>query len=176
MFRLFIIPLLLITFLLFAEQEAGAQSPAKEWTVSEWINSDPLTLEGLRGKVVVLEFFQLWCPGCNHFSIPLMQRWENKYRNNKRVQLISIHAVFEGHDVQTPLRLRQFIKEKGIRHPVAIDRHSAGSPIPDTMRAYGTRGTPEMAIIDKAGHIRFQKFGSFDWFTAEHLIEELLRE
>ena len=47
---------------------------APEWAVSEWINSDGVTLSDLKGKVVV-DFFQLWCPGCNAFSIPLVKFW-----------------------------------------------------------------------------------------------------
>lgn len=157
-------------------QEESDSPLAPEWEVSEWINSSPLTLAELRGKVVVVEFFQMWCPGCNRFSIPLMIKWEKMFRGNKDIQLLSIHTVFEGHDVQTPERLRQFITEKKIRHPVAVDKPIAGSTIPATMRLYRTRGTPEMAIIDKEGRIRFQKFGSFDWFAAERLIRDLMRE
>ncbi len=52
---------------------APAGKKAPDWEISEWINSEPLSLSGLKGKVIVIDFFQLWCPGCNSFSIPLMQ-------------------------------------------------------------------------------------------------------
>ena len=155
----------------------GEDAPvAPEWVVSQWINSKPLSLTELKGKVVIVEFFQLWCPGCNRFSIPLMLDWEKKYEDNDNIQLVSIHTVFEGHDYQTPERLKSFIREKGINHPVGVDQHVTGSHTPKTMQLYRTRGTPEMAIIDKNGRIRFQNFGSFDRKTAELLIEELLEE
>ena len=155
----------------------GEDAPvAPEWVVSQWINSKPLSLTELKGKVVIVEFFQLWCPGCNRFSIPLMLDWEKKYKDNENVQLVSIHTVFEGHDYQTPQRLKKFIHEKDINHPVAIDKHEPGSLTPVTMHLYQTRGTPEMAIIDKNGKIRLQLFGNFDREMAETLIAQLIQE
>lgn len=149
---------------------------APEWVVSQWINSEPLKLSELKGKVVIVEFFQLWCPGCNRFSIPLMLEWEMKYKDNDNVQLVSIHTVSEGHDYQTPQRLKKFVQEKGINHPVGVDQHVQGSHTPRTMQLYRTKGTPEMAIIDKKGRIRFQWFGSFDREMAEALIAQLIQE
>ena len=51
--------------------------PAPEWKVSQWINDDPGTLADNRGKVVLIHFFQLWCPGCHEFSIPLFHQFNN---------------------------------------------------------------------------------------------------
>lgn len=153
--------------------------PAPAWEISEWLNSPGLTLEGLKGKVVVIDFFQLWCPGCNSFSIPLMHHWESVFAKEQaegHIQFVSIHTVFEGHNYQRPERLRSFIKEKKITHPVGIDRHMDGERLPVTMRRYNTNGTPEMAIIDKQGRIRFQKFGFFEPAHGEALIRDLLSE
>lgn len=153
---------------------------APQWDISEWLNSSGLRLEQLRGKVVVIDFFQMWCPGCNKFSIPLMNHWENNVFTRELVSgklvFVSIHTVFEGHGFQTPKRLRKFIKEKGITHPVGIDRHADGQRIPETMRRYNTMGTPEMAFIDKQGNIRFQKFGFFEPEYGEALIRQMLDE
>ncbi|MFQ5962749.1 MAG: TlpA family protein disulfide reductase [Candidatus Scalinduaceae bacterium] len=152
----------------------GKQAP--EWVISEWINTTGFTLADMRGKVVVIDFFQLWCPGCNNFSIPLMEKWKQKYRGHKDIQLIGIHTVFEGHSHQTPKRLRQYIKEKNIAYPVGIDDHVSNKRTPETMIRYRTRGTPEMAVIDKGGNIRFQHFGGFNPAVAEKLIDALLAE
>ena len=66
--------------LLTEKTEVGAsENQAPEWVISEWINSNGLTLADLRGKVVVIDFFQLWCPGCNKFSGPLMEKWNQQY-------------------------------------------------------------------------------------------------
>ncbi|MCG7873977.1 MAG: hypothetical protein N0C81_06595 [Candidatus Thiodiazotropha lotti] len=51
------------------------------------------------------------------------------------------------------------MKKKGNTHPVGIDLHLPGEEIPETMRAYQTRGTPEMAIINRSGMVRLQRFG-----------------
>jgi thiol-disulfide isomerase/thioredoxin len=152
---------------------------APEWVISEWINGDGVTLSVLKGKVVIVEFFQLWCPGCNSFSIPLMKKWTRTFENelaSSDLVILSIHTVFEGHDYQNPKRLRSFVKEKGIHHLVGIDKHEKGERIPETMKRYRTRGTPEMAIIDKKGNIRFQKFGGFDPSPVESLVKQLLNE
>jgi len=163
-----------------AHNPAAAQSrKAPEWVISEWINGPGVALSELRGKVIIVEFFQLWCPGCNSFSIPLMKKWNQTFENEIAagdLVLLSIHTVFEGHSYQTPKRLRSFVKEKEIHHLVGIDRHEQGERIPETMKRYMTGGTPEMAIIDKNGFVRFQKFGGFNPSYVEPLIRQLLSE
>ncbi len=136
-------------------------------------------MQQLRGKVIIEEFFQFWCPGCNNFSIPLMKKWKQTFADELgagRLFMLSIHTVFEGHEFQDPKRLKAFVREKGIDHLVGIDRHEKGSKIPETMQRYGTRGTPEMAVIDQAGNIRFQHFGGFEPGVAEEFIRKLLGE
>ncbi len=123
---------------------------------------------------MVIDFFQLWCPGCNRFSIPIMEKWEQKYSNRKDIQLFGIHTVFEGHSYQTPEKLRQYIKEKNITYPVGVDDYVSSQRTPETMIRYRTRGTPEIVIIDKRARIRFQHFGGFDPIIVEKLINTLL--
>ncbi len=158
---------------------ANMSLPAPEWEISQWFNSKGFKLSELKGKVVVIDFFQLWCPGCNSFSIPLMHKWEKKYADQAKageIQFVSIHTVFEGHNYQNPARLKKYLKEKGIEHPVGVDQQQKGHYVPLTMRKFNTKGTPEMAIIDKLGRIRFQRFGSFDVAASEQLIDQLLNE
>lgn len=153
--------------------------PAPAWDVTEWINSDTLSLEKLKGRVVIVEFFQLWCPGCNRFSIPLIKKWEQDFAkeiDDDNLTVVSIHTVFEGHGYQNPKRLRRFLKEKQIHHPVGVDRQLPGARLPETMRRYRTRGTPEIAFIDKQGIIRLQQFGGFNVRRAERLLRRLLAE
>lgn len=152
-------------------------TPAPEWDIAEWINSDPVRLHDLRGQVVVIDFFQLWCPGCNSFSIPLTLKWEKDFAEEiatDRMKIVSIHTVFEGHDHQTIERLRRFVEKKGFGHPVGHDRHDIDDRLPNTMILYGTRGTPEMAIIGKDGIIAYQRIGMFDPAEKEALIRGLL--
>ncbi len=105
-----------------------------------------------------------------------MEKWNQQYSGRKDVQLVGIHTVFEGHSQQTPKRLRQYVKEKNITYPVGVDDHVSNQRLPETMILYHTRGTPEMAIIDKKGKIRFQQFGSFNPGVAKKLINTLLSE
>ena len=152
-------------------------TPAPEWDIAEWINSEPVRLSDLRGQVVVIDFFQLWCPGCRSFSIPLTKEWEKKYAAEiaeERMKIVSIHTVFEGHSHQTAARLRKFVKKTGFGHPVGHDRLDIHDRYPNTMILYGTRGTPEMAVIDPDGRIAFQQFGRFDVPAVERLIDGLL--
>ncbi|MEQ8822901.1 MAG: TlpA disulfide reductase family protein [Filomicrobium sp.] len=151
---------------------------APQWDILEWINGDGGNVEELRGKVIIIDFFQLWCPGCNEFSGPLLKSWQTKYGDavaSDDLVLVKIHTVFEGRNYQTVQRLKRYVKEKAITIPVGVDRHrDNGDRIPITMRRYRTRGTPEMAIIDREGMIQFQQFGYFDPPTAETLIDRLL--
>lgn len=152
-------------------------TPAPEWDIATWINSEPVRLADLRGQVVMIDFFQLWCPGCKSFSIPLTLQWEKEFADeiaNDRMKIVSIHTVFEGHEHQTVERLRKFVDRTGFGHPVGHDRHDINDRLPNTMILYGTRGTPEMAIIDKQGLIAYQKIGFFDIPEKTAFVRELL--
>jgi len=170
---------ILITLLLSLSLNtlASVGQKAPEFDVAQWINGDAISINDLQGQVVIIDFFQLWCPGCNTFSIPLMHEWEEKYKDQikkNQLKILSIHTVFEGHNVQTLTALKIFLKIRGINHLVGNDRLLPGQTIPETMKRYQTRGTPEVAIIDKNGIIRMQEIGFFDVKIAEKLINELL--
>ncbi|MGI9408605.1 MAG: TlpA family protein disulfide reductase [Hyphomicrobiaceae bacterium] len=152
--------------------------PAPQWEVVEWFNGDGGNVDTLRGKVVVIDFFQLWCPGCNSFSGPLMSHWQKEFAseiNTGSLHMVKIHTVFEGHNYQTVQRLKAYIKKKGITLPVGVDRHQEGRHVPITMGRYRTSGTPEMVIIDKRGMIRFQHFGYFDPKKVEPALVALMK-
>lgn len=186
--RSFVAVLLLVLAAASAQADARYQrgpfsaadaKPAPEWSISKWIRGPETSMKALRGQVVVIDFFQLWCPGCKRFSIPLMAFWEKEFAKeiaDGKLKLVSIHTVFEGHTYQTNARLEKFVKEKNMQHPVAVDLHPEGRRLPKTMLDYKTRGTPEMSIIDKQGRIRFQKLGSFDVDWATAYVRELLNE
>lgn len=156
-------------------QAVGRRAP--DWDILEWINGDGGNIDTLKGKVIIIDFFQLWCPGCNKFSGPLMNYWQSKFADEKaagQLVFVKIHTVFEGRNYQTVKRLKSYVKEKGITIPVGVDRHIGDQRIPETMRRYKTRGTPEMVIIDGDGVIRFQEFGSFDPATVEPMILQMI--
>jgi hypothetical protein len=85
------IVLLLLIISLMTHGLAAAQSvKAPDWQISQWINGPGVTLSELRGKVVVVEFFQLWCPGCNSFSIPLMKKWNQTFSTERFLRRVCI--------------------------------------------------------------------------------------
>ncbi len=136
---------------------------APAWSVSRWFNTPaPLTLDALRGRVVMLHAFQMLCPGCVLHGIPQAQRVVSQF-GDAPVTVVGLHTVFEHHDVMGPEALMVFLHEYRVRFPVAVDTPGpAGDPMPVTMRAYGMRGTPTVVLIDALGHIRQQVFGAYD--------------
>ena len=133
--------------------------PAPPWDVDRWFNTDvPLSLQTLRGKIVVLEAFQMLCPGCVSHGLPQIARVRDAFPAD-RVAVVGLHTVFEHHHAMTPDALAAFLHEYRIDYPVAVDRHDGRSPIPATMHAYALRGTPSLVLIDPRGQLRHRSFG-----------------
>lgn len=148
---------------------------APPWQTSHWFNSPPLQLADLRGRVVVLEVFQMLCPGCVSHALPQAQEIAQTFTRND-VAVIGLHSVFEHHAAMTPLALEAFLHEYRITHPVGVDSAVAGDPIPATMRAYGMQGTPTLVLLDRAGRIRLHQFGRVDDLPLGMLLGQLLAE
>ena len=134
--------------------------PAPPWTTSEWINSPALSLPDLRGRVVVLEAFQMLCPGCVAHALPQARRLQETFRPDD-VAVVALHTVFEHHAAMTPVALRAFVHEYRLTFPVGVDAHD-DALLPTTFTAYRMRGTPTTVLIDRAGSIRAQHFGAVD--------------
>lgn len=133
--------------------------PAPPWQVAQWFNTDaPLGVESLRGKVIVLEAFQMLCPGCVAHGLPQAMRVHATFPT-ERVAVVGLHTVFEHHAAMTPIALQAFLHEYRIGFPVGVDAPAAEGPIPRTMRAYAMQGTPTLALIDADGNLREQHFG-----------------
>ncbi|GEL17967.1 TlpA family protein disulfide reductase [Pseudonocardia asaccharolytica] len=134
-------------------------APAPELDVTEWLNAGPLTLAGLRGRVVVLEAFQMLCPSCVSHSLPQAKRVAATFSSDD-VVVLGLHTVFEHHEAMGPVSLRAFAHENRLTFPIAIDRHDDHDPTPVTFARYGMRGTPTTVLVDRAGQVRNQAFGS----------------
>ena len=135
---------------------------APELSVSEWFNTPrPLSIAGLRGKVIFLHSFQLLCPGCVAESLPQVRRIERIFANTD-LQVIGLHTVFEHHEAMTPTVLKAFIHEYRLTSPVGVDQADGQSDIPVTMRRYGLRGTPSSVLIGRDGAILHHAFGVED--------------
>lgn len=153
-----------------------AHERAPAWRISEWMNSrQDITLESLRGSVVVLHAFQMLCPACVSHGIPQAKAIHTAFPPDK-VKVIGLHTVFEHHDAMTPVALKAFIHEYRLSFPIGIDEPAAHSPIPATMQAYGLQGTPSLIIIDKSGYVRLHHFGHLDDLRAGAVIGQLIGE
>ena len=134
---------------------------APELAVSRWFNTpDNPTLADFRGEVVVIETFQMLCPGCVSHGLPQAKRIQQNFGDD--VTLLGLHTVFEHHDAMTPVSLEAFLHEYQITFPVGVDAHAPGAATPITMGRYRLRGTPSLVVIDRAGSIRLSAFGHIE--------------
>lgn len=133
---------------------------AIELDVLSWLNTpEPITLAGLRGRVVVVEAFQMLCPGCAREALPQLTRVRETFSPDD-VMVLGLHTVFEHHEAQgSRAALAAFLHEYRYSFPVGIDRPSDDGGLPRTMAAYAMQGTPTLLLIDRAGRLRRQAFG-----------------
>lgn len=136
---------------------------APEWITTDWLNTpEPLSLEKLRGRVLMVHAFQMLCPGCVSKALPQAQRVAELFAGAP-LSVIGLHTVFEHHEAMRRPSLEAFLYEYRVRFPVGIDAADpSGGPIPQTMQAYAMRGTPSTLLIDAKGRLRAQHFGVHD--------------
>ena len=150
---------------------------AKPLETVDWLNSpSPISLQNLRGSVVLIEAFQMLCPGCVSHALPQAMRVLQLF-SEEDVAVIGLHTVFEHHTAQgTKAALEAFLHEYRITFPVGIDAPSDQGPLPKTMTAYQMRGTPTSILIDRSGFVRKHKFGTEQDMILGAEIMSLLRE
>lgn len=142
---------------------------------SQWFNTDhDLSLEALRGEVVVIEAFQMLCPGCVSHGLPQAQRIQQQF--GRELTVLGLHTVFEHHAAMTPVSLEAFLHEYRITFPVGVDAHEAGNDQPVTMRRFGLRGTPSLLVIDRSGEVRANAFGQHEDLAIGALLGRLIDE
>ena len=148
-------------------------STAPELAVTRWFNTDANpTLAALTGEVVVIEAFQMLCPGCVSHGLPLAQRIQQNFGDD--VSLLGLHTVFEHHDAMTPVSLEAFLHEYRITFPVGVDAHTPGSTHPVTMGRYRLRGTPSLVVIDRDGRLRVNVFGNVEDLAVGAVLARLI--
>ena len=132
---------------------------APPFVTDRWFNTpQPLALDHLLGKVVVMEAFQMLCPGCVAHGIPQAQRVHDTF-SQEDVVVLGLHTVFEHHLAMTPVSLEAFLHEYKVTFPVGVDAsHESG--MPETMRAYEMQGTPTLVLIDAKGRLRKRWLGA----------------
>src|ERR1035437_7225910 len=132
-----------------------------------WLNSDPLTASGLRGKVVLVEFWTYSCINWRR-QLPYVRAWAEKYKDQGLV-VIGVHAPefsFEKHVDN----VRQAAKEMRMDYPIALDNDHA------VWRDFNNEYWPALYFVDAQGRIRHHQFGEGEYEQSELIIQQLLTD
>ena len=135
--------------------------------IEGWINSEPLTLEDLRGQVVLLDFWTYSCVNCIR-TFPYLKEWHRKYSGYGLV-IVGIHTPEFGFE-----KLRENVEAAaesyGLEYPIAQDNGYR------TWHAYSNNAWPAKYLIDRQGSLRYHHFGEGSYAETEEMIRELLSE
>lgn len=142
------------------------QAPSLDGAV-EWLNSQPLTTEQLRGKVVLVDFWTYSCINCIR-TIPYVKAWAEKYADQGLV-VIGVHAPEFAFEKKVD-NVNKAIADFKIGYPVAIDNDYS------IWRAFKNSYWPAGYLIDAKGQIRYHHFGEGNYARTEKAIQDLLRE
>jgi cytochrome c biogenesis protein CcdA/thiol-disulfide isomerase/thioredoxin len=135
-----------------------------------WFNTQdgrPLTMAGLRGRVVLIDFWTYSCVNCLR-TLPYLKAWDARYRS-QGLTIVGVHAPefpFE----KDGDNVNRAIEREGIRYPVVQDNDLG------TWDAYGNQYWPAHYFVDARGHVRYAHFGEGDYGHSEAVIRELLAE
>jgi cytochrome c biogenesis protein CcdA/thiol-disulfide isomerase/thioredoxin len=145
--------------------------PAPEFVGNQrWFNTPgglPLTMRGLRGRVVLIDFWTYSCINCLR-TLPYLEAWDRRYRRDG-LTIVGVHSPefpFE----KDAGNVEEAIERNGIRYPVAQDNDLA------TWTAYGNQFWPAEYFVDSRGQVRFAHFGEGSYGEKEEVIRELLAE
>jgi cytochrome c biogenesis protein CcdA/thiol-disulfide isomerase/thioredoxin len=132
-----------------------------------WLNSPPLNVEGLRGKVVAVDFWTYSCINCLR-ALPYVESWYQKYKDHGLV-LIGVHApefAFE----KDPANVRRAVADLKVTYPVALDNDYA------IWQAFNNQYWPATYFVDASGRVRAHHFGEGNYDESEQVIRKLLTE
>lgn len=135
--------------------------------IDKWINSEPKTIESLRGKVVLVDFWTYACINCIH-TLPYVKKWHETYKD-KGLAVIGVHTPEYGFERKTE-NVIDAAKRFGLTYPIAQDNRYA------TWKAYDNNYWPALYLINKKGRIVYTHFGEGDYAETEATIQRLLAE
>ena len=150
------------------DMPVAEQRPAPEFQdIEKWLNSEPLKLQELRGKVVLVDFWTYTCINClNH--LPYVKDWHSKYKDSG-LQVIGVHTPEFPYEKSTK-NVQKAIERLQIKHAVAQDNNYA------TWKAFRNQYWPAIYLIDKQGRIVYSHFGEGSYGATERKIQSLLAE
>ncbi|HEY2039459.1 MAG TPA: thioredoxin family protein [Edaphobacter sp.] len=156
---------------LFAQEQPPSivgSSPLYGLTrATSWINSSPLTAKQLKGKVVLVDFWDYSCINCIRV-IPYIRAWAEKYKDSGLV-VIGVHTPEFDVEKQIP-NVQKAVTKFGITYPVALDNKYA------IWNAFHNQAWPAHYFIDAKGKVRYEHFGEGEYDQSERWIQELLKE
>jgi len=138
---------------------------APELSSGLWINSQPLTLKSLHGRVVLIEFWTFACYNCRN-TLPTIKKWDAQYRD-KGLTIIGVHTP-ESDLERSVDDLRREIAGLGIKYAVVTDNDYS------TWKAYGVEAWPTLFLLDKQGRVRWTHVGEGAYDETEEVIKKLL--
>jgi len=133
----------------------------------EWLNSPPLTMAALKGKVVLVDFWTYSCINCLR-AIPYVRAWAEKYKDQDLV-VIGVHAPEFAFEKKIG-NVKKATGDLAIAYPVAVDNDYA------IWRTFDNRYWPAHYFIDAEGRVRHHHFGEGDYEQSERVIQQLLAE
>jgi thiol-disulfide isomerase/thioredoxin len=133
----------------------------------KWLNSPPLTMEQLRGKVVLIDFWEYTCVNCIR-TFPYLKSWHDKYRE-KGLVIIGVHTP-EFQFAKKEANVAGAAKEFGLAYPLIVDSDHM------VWNTYGNRFWPAKYLIDAEGFVRYYHFGEGAYGATEQKIQELLKK
>jgi len=144
----------------------GDYGPAPEFAgISNWLNSPPLTMAGLHGKVVLIDFWIYSCINCLR-TLPYVTRWYDAYKDRGLV-VVCVHTPEFGFERVTA-NVEKATSRFGIHYPVAQDNAMA------TWRAYSNQYWPAEYLVDRNGHVVLKHFGEGRYDETENAVRSLL--
>jgi thiol-disulfide isomerase/thioredoxin len=147
--------------------KSSEAATAPDLASGEWINSEPLKLKDLRGRVVLIEFWTFGCYNCRN-TLPFVKGWHDRYQP-KGLTIIGVHSP-EFDEEQQVDNLRRAVASLGIHYPVVTDNNY------QTWNAYHVEVWPTTFLLDKQGRIRWMHVGEGGYREADELIQKLLDE
>jgi thiol-disulfide isomerase/thioredoxin len=135
--------------------------------VTAWVGTPPLTLESLRGKVVLVNFWTFGCINCRN-TVPTVRGWHEKYAGRGLV-IVGVHTP-EFMSEESTAAVQDAVARLGIAWPVAVDADRAN------WNAWSNRYWPAFYFVDAQGVVRHARFGEGGYAESEAWIERLLAE
>lgn len=132
-----------------------------------WINSPPLSMRGLRGQVVLVDFWDYTCGNCLR-TLPYVKEWHRRYLD-KGLTIIGVHAP-EFNFARTAEHVERAIRKYGLEYPIVLDNEF------QIWQSFTNRCWPAKYLIDKEGYVRYYHFGEGGYGETEDAIQKLLRE